>query len=186
MYRPEQHRYVALLRGVNVGGQRRIPMADLRAALSSSGLGGVRTYLQSGNVIFDARTGDTHAHQETIARILRDDLGQDVDVLVLSCSELQRIVADNPFSSQAAADDRSVHALLLFTPVSVASFAALEPPADEGELAVLGEGVIYLHLPHGYGRSKLTGEYFERKFGAPTTARNWRTVLALQEMCPPV
>lgn len=176
-------RFVALLRGVNVGGSRRVAMADLRRAMESAGFLRVRTYLQSGNVVFDATGADAPHHAAQIAAILVDEVGHEVEVLVLTCTELKRIQQRNPFAVEAGNDSRSVHALLLFAPVEVEAFVALQLPAAPGEEAVLGDGAIYLHLPNGYGRSKLTGTFFEHKLNVPASARNWRTVLALRELC---
>ena len=101
--------------------------------------------------------------------------------LVLSAAHLARIARANPFLD-AGADLRSLHATFLFEPVTEAAFAALELPAREGEQVALGEQVAYLHVPHGYGRSKLSNAYFERALRTAATTRNWRTVTTLVEL----
>ncbi|HEY5168870.1 MAG TPA: DUF1697 domain-containing protein [Thermoleophilia bacterium] len=215
--------YVALLRAVNVGGTK-VPMADLRALLEGLGLTNVRTYLQSGNAVFDA--GDDSEPAAVLAtaievRIERD-LGPRVGVLVLPGETMADIAAANPFlagpdgedgaegvegvegGSVSGADETILHATLLFGPhgeadfgeasdaaycaVYKAAFSKLQLPVVDGEEAAfvgappLATPVVYLKLPHGYGRTKLTNAWFERKLGTAATTRNWRTVLALAEM----
>ena len=175
--------YVALLRGVNVGGKT-VGMAPLRAGLEALGYGDVRTYLQSGNVIFSADKTDP----EELAAAIRDRFSTDfafgVGVLVLTAAELLEVAARNPFLADGAAgvDERSLHATFLFQRPDEGEFARLDLPAVEGERAVLVGRVAYLHLPYGYGRTKLSNAYFERKLRSAATTRNWRTVLALTDM----
>ena len=164
-------------------------MAELRRALDGLGLAGVQTYLQSGNVVFDA-PGDDPAQQATaIHELIERELGHDVRVLVLTDDEMQRVAAEMPFVGAADFDDNWVHATFVSAPVDEAGFAGLKIPAQPGEKAVLAAGVaiaagpvVYLYLPHGYGRTKLNNAYFERALKTSATTRNWRTVLALVQM----
>jgi uncharacterized protein (DUF1697 family) len=172
--------FVALLRAVNVGGVT-LAMADLRGCLQDLGLTGVQTYVQSGNVVFDAASEDPAAHAAPIQDAIKRKFGLDVTVLVLSAAHLARIARGNPFLT-AGPDERYVHATFLFEPVADSAFADLALPAREGEQAALGEQVVYLHLPQGYGRSKLGNAYFERALKTPATTRNWRTVTTLVKL----
>jgi uncharacterized protein (DUF1697 family) len=173
--------FVALLRAVNVSGQNKVPMAELRRALGGLGLTGVETYLQSGNVVFDA-DGDAAAEQApAIHGLIARELGHDVRVLVLTAAELAHIAAANPFLA-GAADEKYLHVTFLCAPADADGFAGRELPAQAGERAERAGSVIYLDLPHGYGRTKLNNAYFERVLKTPATTRNWRTVLALAEM----
>jgi uncharacterized protein (DUF1697 family) len=180
--------FVALLRAVNVGGRNRIPMAELREELSAAGLADVQTYVQSGNVVFRTDSDDPAEQAAALHDAISRGFGCDVQVLVLTHAELTRVSAGNPFVV-VGADEMYLHATFLFAPVAEAAFAGLELPAQEGELAALagdegglGGRVVYLHLPHGYGRSKLGNAWFERALKTPATTRNWRTVLALAEL----
>jgi uncharacterized protein (DUF1697 family) len=202
--------YVALLRAVNVGGTR-LPMAELRSMLEGLGLRNVRTYLQSGNAVFDAGPGDGSGDPRTPLELatavevrIERDPGPRVGVLVFGAEDMLRAVAANPFLGNVgpACDEKSLHATFLFgregeadeapepaySAVYEAAFSSLELPAGEGEEAAfvgappLAKPVVYLRLPHGYGRTKLTNAYFERKLGTAATTRNWRTVVALAEM----
>lgn len=177
--------FVALLRAVNVSAQNRIPMAELRRVLGGMGPTGVETYVQSGNVVFDARGDDPAAQAAAIHGLIEREFGHDVRVLVLTAAQLAQVAAANPFLATDA-DEKLLHATFLERPVAEAAFGGLSLPAQPGEQAVLAAGdaafagrVVYLHLPHGYGRTKLNNAYFERALGTPATTRNWRTVLAL-------
>jgi len=180
--------FVTLLRAVNVSGQNKIPMVELRRTLGGLGLTRVETYVQSGNVVFSA-AGDDPAEQATaIHELIEREFGHDVRVLVLTAAELTQVAAGNPFLADRA-DEKFLHATFLDVPVPAAAFGGLDLPAQPGEQAVLAAGdatpagrVVYLYLPHGYGRTKLNNAYFERALGTPATTRNWRTVLALVEM----
>jgi len=175
--------FVALLRAVNVSGVK-LTMAELRSTLEALGLTDVQTYVQSGNVVFDATEDDPAAHTSVIQSAITAAFGLDVKVLVIGAADLARIARTNPFLD-AGADLRTLHATFLFEPVTEEAFAALEPPAREGEQFALGEQLVYLHLPHGYGRSKLSNAYFERTLRTPATTRNWRTVTTLVELSSP-
>ncbi len=175
--------WIALLRGVNVSGQRRVPMAELRRALEDAGLGDVRTYLQSGNVVFTAHDGEPQALAATIReRIASEFDHDDVAVIVLRAAELAAIGGASPFALPADADPRTLHATIFERAPEAGEFAALGLPVREGERAQLVGRAVYLLLPHGYGTTKLSNAYFERALGMAATTRNWRTVTSLVEM----
>ena len=184
---------MALLRAVNVSGQRRVPMADLRRRLEDLGLRRVQTYLQSGNVVFDAPEGFVTGSDERIAaggsadiaaairaRIARD-FGHDVEVLVVPSRALRQIAAANPFVGRSGVDEKWLHVTFLFGPAA-GDARDLALPAADGEHVVIAGDVAYLLLPHGYGRTKLNNAYFEKTCGTTATTRNWRTVMALTRL----
>jgi len=209
---------VALFRAINVSGQNAVLMADLRALLEGLGLRNVRTYLQSGNAVFEADVAleaDAASAQALAAAIevrIERDLGPRVGVLVVPADAFAALASANPFVAAHAAgggdahdgDEQWLHATFLFgsegasdfgraseaaySAVYEAAFKKLELPAAEDEKAVfvgvppLAVPVVYLKLPHGYGRTRLTNAYLERRLGAAATTRNWRTVRALVEM----
>jgi uncharacterized protein (DUF1697 family) len=180
--RPAARTYVALLRAVNVGGTKRMAMAQLRASLEALGLADVRTYLQSGNAVFrapDTGEGAEQALAERISECIATDFGHAVEVLVLTAEQLAAIVADNPFAARPDADIKTLGATFLFSAIDEATFAALTLAVAPGEEAAWGGSVVYLHLPHGYANTKLDPG---RALKMPATTRNWRTVLALNEM----
>ncbi|HLI51194.1 MAG TPA: DUF1697 domain-containing protein [Thermomicrobiaceae bacterium] len=176
--------YVALLRGINVGGKNKVAMADLRAIAESLGYGGVSTYIQSGNLIFTSDDGDTGAMAAALRERIAERLGIRPDVVVLSRDELAEAVASNPFPG--AVSPKSLHAIFRDRELDAAEMDAvnqIQQRAREGgspdEVKVIGR-TSYLHTPNGIGRSKLAAMLSSRlKDG---TARNWATVTKLLEM----
>ena len=156
-------------------------MAELRLALRDLGLTGVETYLQSGNAVFEAVGDDAAKQAAAIHGLIEREFDCDVQVLVLTAAELAQIAAANPFVAEGA-DEKALHVTFLDGPVEEAAFCGLSLPAQPGEQAAVAGRVVYLHLPYGYGRTKLNNAYFERALKTTATTRNWRTVLALAQM----
>lgn len=170
--------FVALLRGINVGGKNKIPMSELKSLFGSLGLEDVVTYIQSGNVVFRSPTGDEQALAARLGQRIDEVFGVDVTVLVRTAAELEAIAKHNPFL-KGGADPSKLHVVLLDRPPAASAIAELDPgrsPPDE--FSVHGRE-IYLRLPNGAGRSKLTIDYFERRLGVDATARNWNTLTKL-------
>lgn len=172
-------RWIALLRGVNVGGRRRVPMAPLRAALADAGFTAVRTYVQSGNVVLDDR-GDVAPADvaRRIARVIDERFDVATAVEVRTREQLAAIVADNPFP-EAVATPTALHVAFLSAPVEPAALADVDAAAYAPERFALRGRALYLHLPDGIGRSPLAQALSERRLGVRATVRNWRTVAAL-------
>jgi uncharacterized protein (DUF1697 family) len=174
--------YLALLRGINVSGKNPVPMARLKETFAGLGFSEVRTYLQSGNVVFQTRKTTPAKLAAEINAAISRDFGHEVPVLVLTAEQLDAIASHNPLWPRSGGEETHFHATFLFDPVSKATFDALKLPAAEGERAVLSDGVVLLHCPHGYGRTKLNNTWFERALKVRATTRNWRTVLALRDL----
>ncbi len=171
--------YVALLRGVNVSGQNKVGMKDLRARLLELGFGDVATYIQSGNIVF--RTAATSDVAKLIERDLREGFGVSVTVLLRTKEQLRRVSTQNPFLTRGI-DPATLHVTFLAEtpkPARVRELGAKVSGPDE--LVVRGREV-YLRCPNGYGRTKLSNLFLERQLGSPATTRNWRTVLTLVGM----
>ena len=175
-------RYVCLLRGVNVGGHSKLSMAEFRELLGGVGATGVRTYIQSGNAVFEHDLRDAVEIAALVADALRDQLGSSSGVLVLAAAELGTIAAAQPFPHEDSANAKVLYVgFLLATPCG--EVLALPPPPNTGaDEFALGERAVYLRCPDGFGRTKLNGTFFERALGVPVTFRNWRTVLTLLKM----
>ncbi len=177
--------WIALLRGINILGRKQVRMDELKRSCESAGLEDVRTYLQSGNVVFRARGRPTpDALAARISALIARDFGHEVKTLVLPDRALGDLARSNPLRRRHPGEDNLFHVTFLAAPVPRARFAALELPRQPGEEALLaGRRTVLLYCPHGYGRTKLNNTYFEKKLGVSATTRNWRTVLALREMC---
>jgi uncharacterized protein (DUF1697 family) len=170
-------RYVALLRGINLGPRNKIAMADLRALFESLGAEDATTYVQSGNVVFRHRRGRDELVREIERRIARD-LKLDIRVMVRTDAELAKVVAGSPFAENQS-DPVKLHVTFLAVKPEATRVRVLDTTAFEpDEFRVAGTDV-YLHTPNGYGRSKLSNAYFEKQLGVAATTRNWKTVTAL-------
>ena len=173
--------FVALLRGVNVGGTNMLPMRDLVVLVEKAGGSAVRTYIQSGNVVFRGPKATGAQWPARIAGAIEKRFGLAVPVVMRTAAELAKVARGNPFLAAGAGPDRLYVAFLADRPAAAAA-AALDPnrsPPDA--FAVVGREV-FLHLPNGGGRSKLTNDYLERQLATTSTIRNWRTVLALLDL----
>ena len=171
--------WIALLRGVNVGGKNLLPMAKLRATLTELGFEGVATYVQSGNVVFRSPVRSGAKLQQQISAALEGEFDLTVPVLVLSAKEVKAALDANPFPE--ASEPKSVHVSFLFTKPKRPDLDALSELATATEVFHLEGRVFTLHAPDGIGRSKLAAQV-ERKLGVEATARNLRTVTKLVEM----
>ena len=170
--------YVALLRGVNVGGARKLPMKELAPALAELGLEDVVTYIQSGNVVFRAPSGGRAKLVSQIEQAIETAFGLDVTVMLRTPAELAKIVAANPFGEPTGEAARRVP-----RPQAREGGAREARPRPLAARRVRRRGTeVYLRFPNGYGRTKLGGDYFERMLGVRATARNWRTVTKLLEL----
>lgn len=171
---------VALLRGINVGGKNVLPMKDLVRMFEDAGCSGVRTYIQSGNVIFEAPGGAAGVGDAVVAKIEKQ-FGFRIPVILRTSEQLRKTIRDNPFL-KAGADAKALHVYFLADPPKASAIAGLDSSRSAPDaFHVLGRE-IYLHLPNGMGRSKLTNAYFDSKLSTTCTARNWATVLKLAEM----
>ena len=166
---------------VNLGARNKVSIKDLRALCEGLRLEDVTTYVQSGNVVFTSPAGSETEITAQIERELDRRLGLAVTVLVRSGEQLAEIVAANPFSDSGS-PPTSLHVTFLTSEPAADGVTELATENFEpDEFEVVGREV-YLHCPEGYGRSKLSNAYFERKLGVAGTTRNWRTVTTLAEL----
>lgn len=174
--------WIALLRGINVGGAKKVPMAQLREVVERLGYDGVRTYVQSGNVVFDGpRRGGDAAVASRLRAAIADEFGFDVAVVVRSRDELAAIVEANPYPE---ADDKptALHVVFLTDEIDPAGVADVDQAAFAPEAFTLAGRELYLWTPGGIGRSRLAARLTDKRLGGPATARNWRTVTRLLAM----
>ena len=173
--------YVALLRGINVGGRNKLPMRDLTAIFVDVGCTDVVTYIQSGNVVFRAPAKLAARIPRLITNSIADRLDLRVPVVTRSAAELEHVVACNPYL-EIEPDFTKLHVAFLADRPTSAACGALDPNRSPPDAFQIHRGEIYLHLPNGAARTKLSNAYFDAKLGTTTTARNWRTVLKLHEL----
>ncbi len=172
--------WIALFRGINVGGNNILPMAKLRSDLESLNLVNVRTYIQSGNVVFDSTAKTAASLGNRIGRRIEERHGFRPRILFLSREDLLAAIESNPFP-EAVSDPKTLHFLFLAEPASDPDTEALDAKKTATERYELTDGVFYLHAPDGIGRSKLAAGA-ERHLGVVTTGRNYRTVDRLLSM----
>ena len=173
--------YVALLRGINVGGRNKLPMRDLAAIFVDAGCTDVATYIQSGNVVFCAEAKLAARIPGLISDSIAERLDLRVPVVIRSAAEFEQVVACNPYL-ELEPDFTKLHVVFLADSPTSAACDALDPNRSPGDAYRIRGGEIYLHLPNGAARTKLSNAYFDSKLGTVSTGRNWRTVLKLHEL----
>lgn len=176
--------WIAFLRGINVGGANKVPMAELRATVESLGHADVATYIQSGNVVFRADVTD----EATVAAGLADAIAErhqlQIPVVVRSAEDLERIARTHP-DADGDVEPKFLHVVFLSAEPDAGATDSLDPRRFEPDRWVLDGREIYACYPHGSGRSKLTLDVFERTLGVAATARNLNTVHRMVEMSHP-
>ncbi|MFD5874522.1 DUF1697 domain-containing protein [Streptomyces sp. NPDC060322] len=175
--------YAALLRGINVSGHRRVPMADLRTLLGELGHEDVATHLQSGNAVFRSASGDESALRAELEQAIETRFGFPVDCLVRSAAYLAGVAEACPFPA-AELEGKQLHVTYFDQAVDAARFASIDAGAFRPEAFRLGDRALYLYAPDGLGRSKLAVALGRPAVtrGLVATSRNWNTVVALVEM----
>ena len=172
---------IALLRGINVGGHRKVPMAELRQLMTDLGFDQVKTYIQSGNIIFNTDTKDTVQLAEKIQKAILEYFGFEVPVICLEAARLQHAVKNNPFATESTPIENLHLTFLSETPEEsqVTALEAMDYAPDQFDHQ---NTWIYLNIPGKYHKTKLSNALFEKKLKVSATTRNWKTVLKLSEL----
>ncbi|MFD0863542.1 DUF1697 domain-containing protein [Sungkyunkwania multivorans] len=170
--------FIALLRGINVGGHKKIKMADLRALLTGDGLECVQTYIQSGNIIFQAKS-ETNDLADRIMSLIKNSFGFEVPVMIYTTEQLENIIKNCPFEGEKRAN--SYFTLLQNSPTRAkrSELMGVSFPDEEFHLV---DSCIYSFCAHGYRNAKLNNNYFEKKLEMAATTRNLKTMRKLLEM----
>jgi uncharacterized protein (DUF1697 family) len=177
--------YLALLRGINVGGHNKLPMSELRSLASSIGWKDAQTHIQSGNVIFTTSASATVAESQLEQAVARH-FSLQIVVVVRSVADWSLYLKGNPFLKEVRTEpDRVMLALARKSPSALAP-AALRERAANGERVVQFRDALWFHFPGGVGRTKLSPAVLDRLVGSPVTMRNWRTVKKLDELATAV
>lgn len=174
--------YISMLRGINVGGQKQVRMEILRSLYKDLGFTGVKTYVQSGNVIFESAEQNPAILVKQIEAQIEQSFGFTVAVFIRNCGEIQRILATNPFINNKNEDASKLHVSFLYQPSLEPAWSASQSLDTGPDEFAWGESVIYLYCPNGYGKTRLSNSFFEKKLGMPVTTRNWNTVNAIHKM----
>ena len=164
-----------------MAGKNRVAMADLVAILAGAGCRDVRTYIQSGNVVYRAPGALARRVGRVVSEALSGRFGLTVPVVTRTAGELETIVADNPLLRAGAFPD-TLHLAFLADRPTAARVAALDPRRSPPDTFEVRGREVYLCCPNGYGRTKMTNDWFDRQLATTSTVRNWRTVLTLLEM----
>jgi uncharacterized protein (DUF1697 family) len=174
-------RILLLLRGVNVGGHRKVPMEALRQTCRDIGFGDVESYIQSGNLVLSA-PGGAEAAATMLETAIEQRFGFAVDVVARTARQWAANAAGSPFPEAAEKQPNLLHLALSKQKPKPGALAALRERAQAGELIEASGDARWVLFPNGVARSKLSPAVFDKAVGSPVTARNWRTVLKLHEM----
>jgi len=175
-------RFVSLFRGINVGGHQLVRMDALKELHTSLNLQDVQTYIQSGNVVFANDNPDVTQIHKDIEDGFAQKFGFQVKVMVRTADEFNMIIENNPFQNQPVKESKWVVAIFLASdPISTALEDIQKAYTGPEEIHIIGKEA-FIYYPEGQGRSKLTNAFLEKKLKTAGTARNWNTVLRLQQM----
>jgi len=176
-------KYIAILRGINVSGQKSIKMVDLKHLFESQGLNNIVTYIQSGNVIFECAKQPNDEIRKTIEKAIVEKYGFEVPVCIRSYSQWKNVIASNPLKEYSSSENDTK---LLVTFLSGTATAEKQKKLHEyvkaPEELCVNKTEVYLYCPGGYGRSKLINTFVEDKLGVTATTRNWKSVLKIAEL----
>ncbi len=174
--------YISLLRGINVSGKNPLAMPDLKRMYEGLGFGNVQTYVQSGNVIFDAPQQDAAALAELFQTQIRQSFGLDVPVIMRTPQEFRHILENNPFLTTRQESIETLHVTFLAAQPSADRVQMINAIPQVGDEFALSGSEIYLFCPGGYGRTKFNNTFFEKKLERVATTRNWKSVTALADL----
>tara|TARA_R110000744_G_scaffold221741_1_gene340722 strand:+ start:315 stop:860 length:546 start_codon:yes stop_codon:yes gene_type:complete len=175
--------YVAFLRGINVSGKRKVPMAELRAMCERLNLQNVKTYIQSGNIVFKSSMVQTNDIAILLHNEIQKHFNFNVPVIVKTVNELSQIIEKNPFVSQEDITANRIYFVLLNSLPAIELLENLSEETFENEEYVVIDNCLYLKCALGYGKAKLNNNLIERKLKVMATTRNYRTMNKLQELC---
>ena len=175
-------KYISLLRGINVSGQKRILMNDLKSLYESIGLDGVSTYIQSGNVVFNSDEKNKNKIAELITDSIKLKYGFDVKVLIRTKNELAKITKQNPFLKNEGVDVKRLYVTFLERKPDAKLINNLATDKETIDSYKVIGMEVYLHVPGGFGRTIYSNNYIEKKLALKATTRNWKTVNKLLQI----
>jgi uncharacterized protein (DUF1697 family) len=177
----ELETYVALLRGINVGGKNKLAMKDLAATFVDAGCREVKTYIQSGNVVYTVPAGVARKAPGLVSERIAQRFGLEVPIVTRTAGELAAVAKCNPFCVDGA-DPSILQVLFLAELPDPGKAKSLDPGRSPPDSMILRGREIYLRCPNGFARTRFTNDYFDTRLATISTGRNWRTVLTLLEL----
>ncbi len=174
--------YITLLRGINVGGQKKILMKDLMTLYESMDFKNVKTYVQSGNVVFESHLEDQNDLAGIIEKKILETFGFPVSIIIRTADELKQIILNNPFIKKKGFDESKLYATFFSDIPSDKLLNEALKIKDEKDRFFISGREAYLFCPGGYGKTKFSNNFFEKKLDITATTRNWNTVRTLMEM----
>jgi uncharacterized protein (DUF1697 family) len=175
--------YIALLRGINVGGNKLIKMDELRRSFEALGCERVASYIQSGNLVFKASKLSAGALTKKIEERIQSDFGHSVAVMLRTADEMKKTIASNPFLRERAIDLEKLHVTFLSEIPEPSALKKLEELTTSPDRFRCSGKTVYLYLPNGFSGSSFMKKPLDRILSVVTTTRNWKTVNQLSQMC---
>ncbi len=175
--------YISMLRGINVGGHKRVKMDLLRKSFEDLGFEQVKTYIQSGNVIFSGKKLSTAALCRKIEAKILDDFGFSVSVISRTQDEMEKAIRNNPFLKERGIDQEKLHVVFLSDAPEPAALQKMQAFITAPDQSRCSGNEIYFYLPNGVSQSSLWKTPWERALSVVTTMRNWKTVNSVYQMC---
>jgi uncharacterized protein (DUF1697 family) len=176
-------KYISILRGINVGGNRKIMMKDLKSLYERLDFSKVETYIQSGNVLFESEQKlSIKELEEKIQQAIAETFGFDVPLIVRTAEEWTEIIAKSPFWKEKDVDIEKLHLTILKQIPSNESLMKIKEMKFQPDRFEIMERDVFVYCENGYGRTKITNDFFEKKLKISASTRNWKTVIKLHEM----
>lgn len=166
--------YISMLRGINVSGQKSIKMEKLKELYESLKFNDIKTYIQSGNVMFECKDSDYKSLEKKIENKIKEKIGFDVVIFIRTRNELKKVIENNPFK-----EDERIYVTFLSSVPSKIPIDEINKAKGKSEKYFISSREIYFSCPNGYGKTKLSNNFFENKLKVTATTRNWNTVKVL-------
>ena len=173
---------LSMLRGINVSGQKKVPMVQLKKLYEDLGFTSVRTYIQSGNVLFEAGEIEHRLLPEMINTKIQEVFGFDVQIIIRTRAEMEQAIWKNPYVSEQDADPGKLYVTFLAEEPTAENLEKIKAyNFDPEKFSIIGKEA-YLYVPLGYGNAKLSNTFFENKLKVQATTRNWKSVNTLADL----
>lgn len=174
--------YISILRGINVSGKNIIKMEELRSACVSIGFSEVKTYIQSGNIIFKVKKTSPQKLATSISSLIKKEFKCEVPVLVLEMTDIETVLSNNPYLKETNQDEKNWHVTFLAEIPNKSLVSAISTANNAPDKFKIIDKAIYLSCPNGYGNTKLNNTFFEKKLKTTATTRNWKTINELLKL----